>query len=307
MKNLLLFTLTLLSSLVYAEAFHDLYEIEPGKMLQANGEHALPQWTNLKKGKAADSVKNGYSIFMNSSQLKSSGAVNNGMSCTNCHLSAGRQANAAPMWAAYPAYPAFRKKNNKINSFEDRIQGCFLYSMNAKNGQPPALKSKEILDLETYAQWLTGNIPKNKSIAGRGFVKLEKPEHTADFQRGQVVYAKQCALCHNDNGSGRQISERYVFPPLWGKDSFNWGAGMHRVNTAASFIKANMPLGLGNSLTDQEAWDVAFFVNSHERPQDPRFKGDLQATQKEFHQHNCQYGKLSPAADQNPGEKAFYE
>ncbi len=61
-----------------------------------------------------------------------------------------------------------------------------------------------------------------------------------------------------------------VFPPLWGSNSFNWGAGMHRVNTAAGFIKANMPLGKPNSLSDQEAWDVAAYINSFPRPADPR-------------------------------------
>ncbi len=305
MRFYLLAILLSVNTFVFAEAFHDLYEIDPGVMIQGNGEHLLPQWNNLKKGMVSDSVKNGYSLFMNSGQLKSSGVVNNGMSCTNCHLSAGRLAHAAPMWAAEPAYPAYRKKNKKINTFEDRIQGCFLYSMNAKNAQPPSVSSKEIMDIAAYSQWLTGNVPKNKAIPGRGFVKIDKPEHSPEYQRGQIVYNQQCALCHNADGSGRQVSERYVFPPLWGKDSFNWGAGMHRVNTAASFIKANMPLGLGYSLSDQEAWDVAFFINSHERPQDPRFKGELKQTQKEFHQHNGQYGKASPADKHVLGSKAF--
>ena len=58
---------------------------------------------------------------------------------------------------------------------------------------------------------------------------------------------------------------------------------MHSVSTAAAFIKANMPLGKGDSLSDQEAWDVAWYVNSHERPQDPRFTGDVASTRAKFH------------------------
>lgn len=58
---------------------------------------------------------------------------------------------------------------------------------------------------------------------------------------------------------------------------------MHSVSTAAAFIKANMPLGKGGTLTDQEAWDVAFYMNSHERPQDPRFNGSLEETRKKYH------------------------
>jgi thiosulfate dehydrogenase len=34
----------------------------------------------------------------------------------------------------------------------------------------------------------------------------------------------------------------------------------------ASFVKANMPLGRGGSLTDQQAADVSAFVLSHPRP-----------------------------------------
>ena len=44
-----------------------------------------------------------------------------------------------------------------------------------------------------------------------------------------------------------------------------------------------MPLGLSGSVGDQGAWDVAAFMNSHERPQDPRYKGDVAATTERFH------------------------
>lgn len=57
-----------------------------------------------------------------------------------------------------------------------------------------------------------------------------------------------------------------MFPPLWGPDSFNDGAGMGRVLTAARFIKARMPLGKPD-LTDDDAFDVAAFINSKPRPQ----------------------------------------
>jgi thiosulfate dehydrogenase len=41
---------------------------------------------------------------------------------------------------------------------------------------------------------------------------------------------------------------------------------MHRVLTAARFIKARMPLGKPD-LTDDQALDVAAFINSQPRPQ----------------------------------------
>ncbi|GAB3628155.1 hypothetical protein GCM10027419_30060 [Pandoraea terrae] len=89
------------------------------------------------------------------------------------------------------------------------------------------------------------------------------------------VYARRCALCHGADGQGQASGGKTVFPPLWGPKSFIWGAGMHELQNAAGFMKENMPLGLGGSLTDQQAWDVALFMDSHERPQDPRFAARL--------------------------------
>lgn len=65
---------------------------------------------------------------------------------------------------------------------------------------------------------------------------------------------------------------------------------MHRVNTGAAFIKANMPLGKGGSLTDQEAWDVSAYMNHQPRPQDPRFNGDVAETDARHHDEQCFYG-----------------
>ena len=96
--------------------------------------------------------------------------------------------------------------------------------------------------------------------------------------------SQNCALCHSANGAGQSAADGYkVFPALWGADSFNWGAGMGRMSNAAAFIKANMPLGVPGSLSDQQAWDVALYMNSHERPQDPRYTGNVGATRRQFH------------------------
>ena len=232
-------------------------------------------------------VRLGRELFVNTQQLKGE-YVGNGLNCVNCHVDAGRLADSAPLWAAYPMYPAYRKKNDKVNTMEERIQGCFRYSM---NGKPPPANSKELTALLTYHYWLATGAPVGKALAGRGYPKLEKPDQGPDVARGRQVYEANCALCHGDSGQGTSVAGNYVFPPLWGQDSFNWGAGMHRVNTAAGFIKANMPLGKPNSLSDQEAWDVAAFINSHERPQDPRFEGDVKATDNAYHQHQCYYGE----------------
>jgi thiosulfate dehydrogenase len=140
-----------------------------------------------------------------------------------------------------------------------------------------------LVALETYAYWMSKGEPIGTSLPGRGYAKLSKPALTPDYARGEAVFKRDCALCHGDNGQGQQAAGRTVFPPLWGPQSFNWGAGMELISNAAGFVKANMPLGRGNTLTDQDAWDVAYFMNAHERPQDPRYKDSIPATRAAFH------------------------
>ncbi|MCG6989375.1 MAG: c-type cytochrome [Gemmatimonadetes bacterium] len=213
----------------------------------------------------------------------------NVLSCTNCHVDAGRLANSSPLWAAYVNFPAYRSKNEHVNTFEERMQGCFRFSM---NGKAPPMGDSVLVALESYAFWLSTGAPVNKPMAGRGYPKLSKPAETPDYGRGARVFAEHCALCHGTDGQGQRAGGTQVFPPLWGPESFNWGAGMGGIDKAAGFIKANMPLGLGGTLSDQDAWDVALFMDSHERPQDPRFKGTVANTRKLYHDSPMSmYGK----------------
>ena len=77
---------------------------------------------------------------------------------------------------------------------------------------------------------------------------------------------------------------------------------MHRVDTVAGFVKANMPYGRGGSLGDQEAWDVAIFISSHERPQDPRFEGSIGQTRDKHHDEYCLYGRTPAELEAEAGK-----
>jgi thiosulfate dehydrogenase len=152
------------------------------------------------------------------------------------------------------------------------------------NGKAPPLDSAEMVALETYSWWMAKSAPVGVKLKGAGYPKQDfKPPQPADYARGEKVYAANCALCHGADGQGQQVAGRNVFPPLWGLQSFNWGAGMHELDNAAAFIKANMPLSRGGSLSDQDAWDVAMFMDAHERPQDPRYTGNLAETRAKYH------------------------
>ena len=252
----------------------------PAKTVQAT-YFRPPADSDLPNNAFGEMVRKGEAYFMNTRALAPE-YVGNEMNCINCHLDRGRKANSAPLWAAYSMYPAYRKKNNKVNTYAERLQGCFQFSM---NGKAPAADSEIINALTTYSYWMSTGAPIGKALPGRGFDEPPPPAGGYDISRGRQVYEQQCAICHGTDGQGQSVGATYVFPPLWGKNSYNWGAGMHRINTAAGFIQHNMPLGRGETLSNQQAWDVAAFINAHERPQDPRLiDGSIEKTRKRFHE-----------------------
>nr|WP_243415235.1 c-type cytochrome [Altererythrobacter segetis] len=265
-------------------------------MAQAGaGDFQPPPESAIPAGPEGEAIRRGMEIFVHTGTAARQYAGSS-LTCSNCHLDGGRMANASPMWAAWVNYPAYRAKNGMINTMEDRLRGCFTYSMNAQAapaGRPPPYGSDVYRDLEMYIAWLATGAPTRTEMKGRGYLELTPTADGHDPTRGAKVFASNCAACHGDDGQGMKNPDgTYTYPPLWGPHSFNWGAGMGMVANAAGFIKANMPLGNGYSLTEQEAWDVAAYVDSHERPPDPRQKGTtIEATRKAHHQSGDYYGQ----------------
>lgn len=83
---------------------------------------------------------------------------------------------------------------------------------------------------------------------------------SADLERGKRLYAAKCAECHGKDGQGDDDN-----PPVWGARSYNQGAGLSHNLQLANWLKVAMPLDDAH-LTEQEALDIAAFVNKHERP-----------------------------------------
>lgn len=237
-------------------------------------------------------IRRGYDLFMNTQQLRGKNVFNS-MNCSSCHMGEGRLPFAGPVWPAAVVLPNYRPKNDHVNNLEERISGCFSFSM---NGVPPEYGSDDMLALTAYHQWLAKGVPVYQpggTMYGRGYPRLEDPAKEMNAERGAKVYQENCSICHADDGEGLVQRGEVVFPALWGDKSYNWGAGISRHYTLSSFIKHNMPLGRPNSLSDQDAWDVAYYINTQERPQEPRYTGDVKETREKyldtFHTHTS-YG-----------------
>ena len=193
-----------------------------------------------------------------------------GLACTSCHVQGARAPNAAPWVGLWGVYPEYEARSGRVITLADRINECFRRSM---NGKPLPLDSVAMRGLLSLIWWLSKDVPTGVPVAGRGFESIEAPR-PADPVKGRTLYTEKCAACHGASGQGvTGAGGQVVFPALWGSRSFNIGAGMARLDTAAAFVKAKMPLG-GVALTDQEAYDVAAYFTRQPRPDFKAKKGD---------------------------------
>ncbi|MDI9874037.1 c-type cytochrome [Flectobacillus rivi] len=194
--------------------------------------------------------------------------ISNGMNCQNCHLNAGTKAWGNNYFAVASTYPKIRARSGKLESKEKRINDCFERSL---NGKALDSTSKEMRAMVAYMDWIGSDVEKKHTPKGTGIFKLKLLKRAADPTKGEEVYTQKCQSCHQTNGQGilAEGGKKFTYPPLWGKNSYNDGAGLYRLSNLAGYVKYNMPLGVtyqNTQLSDEEAWDVAAYINSQTRP-----------------------------------------
>jgi thiosulfate dehydrogenase len=211
--------------------------------------------------KLAEVVKLGEAIVENTTtHPMSKEYVGNALNCTSCHLNNGRHEKAGTFLGTATAYPAWSPRENRVITLEDRVLNCFMRSC---NGTRPPLGSEVSVAVTTYITSLSQGQSlrmNSKRPVGPGAIKLlaVKPDQ-ADIKRGASLYTSRCAECHQADGQGDKDN-----PPVWGERSYNDGAGLSSVENLAAWLKVAMPLDDTN-LTDQQALDVAAYVNSQKR------------------------------------------
>ena len=166
--------------------------------------------------------------------------VGNGLNCVSCHLDArtcrvcgaARRTDRGLSGISRPPRPG---------RIPRRAHQRLLPAFDEGRALPPT--SPEMIGLLAYIAWLSQGVPTGAEVIGRGFRDITAPAKP-DPARGKALFAQKCTACHGAEGQGlRGAGNAFVFPPLWGPQSFNTGAGMARVAVAAAFVQAKMPLG----------------------------------------------------------------
>ncbi len=231
-----------------------------------------PDITTVPAGPEGDLIRYGRELIAHTSEyLGPKGKVmqiTNGMNCQNCHLDAGTKPWGNNYGAVVSTYPKYRARSGEIENIYKRVNDCFERSL---NGEALDTAGKEMQAIKAYIEWVGKDVKKGDKPKGSGIYELAFLDRPADPKSGKAVYTQHCQSCHQESGEGVLNAEgtEYQYPPLWGKYSYNDGAGLYRMSRFAGYVKYNMPQGVTHEnpvLTDEEAWDVAAYVNSQSRP-----------------------------------------
>lgn len=240
--------------------------------IQANAQWQPPSLQDIPTSPDGDLIRYGKELVSHTATyLGPKGkvkAISNGMNCKNCHMESGTRAFGINYAAVSSTYPQWRERSGTVIDISERINECIERSL---NGTKLLEGDLELEAIKAYLLWIGKDVPKGINPEGTGVKKIKFLERPADPIQGKVVYLKHCVECHGNSSEGELEDNgiEWKYPPVFGAHSYNIGAGLYRLSKFASFVKYNMPYGITYDepvLTDEEAWDVAAFVNSMPHP-----------------------------------------
>lgn len=236
----------------------------PEPVAVATAAWAPPSDSAIPEGPLGISIRRGRALLIDTHDSLPSYATSS-LNCTSCHLDGGRRANAAPLIGVQARFPAYLTRAGAVVSIEDRINFCFTRSL---SGNRLSSDSREMRDIVAYLAFLSRGAPIGSPPSVAGLEPI--PARTPDPVAGGTVYTTVCAACHGADGAGGGVAGSMPrAPALWGPTSYSIGASMARIERAAAFIRHNMPLAAPGTLTDQQAWDVAAYIDAKPRPDMP--------------------------------------
>ncbi|MBE3596448.1 MAG: c-type cytochrome [Hydrogenibacillus sp.] len=245
----------------------------PGTAQAPEIQKPKPDLSNVPDGPEGEAIKYGYEL-MNKTNTLLPDYVGNRLSCSSCHANGGMD-DTSPYLGVAAVFPQYIARSGKVITLEDRINGCFMRSM---NGKPLPYNSDEMRAMVAYLTFISEGVPvgiKERPWIQKNRIDAYRNMAEPNLAEGEQLYQQACAACHGQNGEGTGPT---TGPALWGPDSFNVGAGIARIGTMAGYIKRNMPLGeMGGikqgGLTEEQAVNLAAYILSHDRPDfEPKVK-----------------------------------
>ena len=238
-----------------------------------------PDTSQIPHDKTGEAIRYGFNLFTRTAYyLGPEGKVmqltGNKMNCKNCHLDNGMRPMSNNLIETFLRYPQYRAREGEVLTIEDRINNCFERPM---NGKILPYNSREMRAMVAYMRWLCEGRVATYKEDSLHLGKIDLKDRAADIKKGAIVYADKCQKCHGVDGQGQFTAnkETYIYPPLWGPNSYAQGSSMHRLTTASRFVKWSMPYSdkrTAPQLTDEEVFDVVAFINCdsiHPRPLRP--------------------------------------
>lgn len=277
MLTIIAFVIALLSIpfiLYYSNSTRSITEFDNNNSLH---ESNLAYWTAPDVNNIADTgqrkqVEYGRELIAHTAKyLGPNGTVSkisNGMNCQNCHLQAGTAVFGNNYGSVASLYPKFRARSGTVENVYKRVNDCVERSL---NGNSMDTLGKEMQAIVAYINFIGSNVKKGQKAPGSGFKDITLLDRPADPTKGQIIYTSKCQSCHQANGGGVYNADttEFIYPALWGNNSFNDGAGLYRLGNMAKYVKYNMPQGTtykNPQLSDEEAWDVTAYVETQNRP-----------------------------------------
>ena len=242
-------------------------------MARDNTAWEVPDITALPSSPESELINYGKELIVNTAHYLGPrgcvGKMSNGMNCQNCHLQAGTRLNGNCFALVAGSYPKFKPRSGRLESIEFRVNDCMERSLNGKKLDSG---SKEMRAMVAYLKWLGKGVPVKNELKGMGIPLLPYLSRAASPDNGKSAYNNKCLRCHGMNGEGviKPDSTGWVYPPLWGTESYNVSAGLYLISKLAGYIKYNMPFTeyvQEAQVSDDEAWDIAAYICSRPRPE----------------------------------------
>jgi thiosulfate dehydrogenase len=232
-----------------------------------------PELSDLPPGRTGVIIRYGFELLADTPKfIGPEGVVGkytrNRLACRNCHMDVGMRPFGNSWLDTHALYPQYRTREGKVQTLAERVNACLVHNL---LGKPLPVDGREMTAILLYYRWLGKGRPLPEKDTDSRLVKLELLSRAASPAAGKKVFEDKCTSCHGTDGQGRLNADgvSYLYPPLWGEQSFMSGASLSRLSLLARFVKGNMPLGSTAEqpqLSDDDSWDVAAFVLSHKRP-----------------------------------------